>query len=87
MGLISGSWPWNQPPPTDLHFSQVTEAAQNSLPFISNQWRIQWEERGGNRDALMFLRAKNPLDVLPGQQVEGVTAGGEGGSWDVTAEP
>jgi len=35
----------------------------------------------------MFLRERNPLDVLPRQQVEGVTAGGEVGSWDVTAQP
>lgn len=35
----------------------------------------------------MFPRARNPLDVLPGQQVEGVTAGREVGNWDVTAQP
>jgi hypothetical protein len=45
------------------------------------------EEGTGWRGALMFPRARNPLDVLPGQQVEGVTAGREVGNWDVTAQP
>lgn len=65
-GVSSLPWSWSQPPPIDLHSSQRAEAAQHSLPFISISDAFSRKSGEGEGGALMFLRDRNYLDVLPG---------------------
>lgn len=82
-------WP-PSPPPTDLNSPPVVEAAEHLSPLyqpVAHSLRRMGTGRGL---ALMFPGAGNHPEHssrATWQQVEGVTAGGKVGNWDVAAEP